>query len=900
MNYGKNALDKKLKNASSKTRKYTSMIFFGFFKTMLLLAVVCAATGISAGFGMMKGIIDSALEINIETIVPQGFATTVYDSAGNLTDTLVTAGSNRDPVTYEELPQDLIDAFVAIEDARFWTHNGLDLRSILRAAKGILTGDSSAGGGSTITQQLIKNNVFSGGAEKSFGEKLERKFQEQYLAVQLSKTMDKELVLTNYLNTINLGNNTLGVKVAARRYFDKDVSDLTLSECAVIAGITQSPTRLNPISGRERNAEKREVILQYMYDQGYITKEEQEEALADNVYDRIQNVDSTSKEASTPYSYFTDELTSQVKDALMEELGYSDTQAHNLLYSGGLQIITTQDPVLQAIVDEEVNNPDNYNIVRYSMEYRLSIAHPDGTAEHFSQGHLKNWHRDVLGDTSFDALYDSEEEARTDAENYKNYMVKEGDTVIGESITITLQPQVSFVLMDQATGQVKAISGGRGPKTANLTLNRATNVPRQPGSAFKVISSFAPALDTCGVTLGTVYYDAPYTIGTKTFRNWYSGGYQGYSSIRDGIIYSMNIVAVRCLMETVSPQLGVEYAKNFGITTLTSTDVNPATALGGLTEGVTNLELTAAYAAIANGGMYTEPIFFTKILDRDGKVLINNEPSTHRVLKDSTAFLLTDAMKDSMIGNRKFARPGAGPSATSTRAKLADMSCAGKSGTTTGNNDIWFVGFTPYYSAGIWAGYDLNQKLDKNTEGTSFHKDIWKKIMTRVHEGLPDPGFAVPDSVETASICRKSGKLAISGVCDGDPRGNAIYTEYFAKGTVPTEVCNVHVAATVCEESGQMPTDFCINRVPRVFVSIPAGETGETDDSYFTLPGICPIHTAESTILPPESEGEVSPTIPYGPGYVPSGPGTGGDNSPSYPTAPAVPTVPNVPVGPQG
>ena len=330
MNYGKNALEKKLKNTSSKTRKYTSMIFFGFFKTMLLLAVVCAAAGISAGIGMMKGIIDSAPEINIETIVPQGFATTVYDSAGNLTDTLVTAGSNRDPVTYEELPQDLIDAFVAIEDARFWTHNGIDLRSILRAAKGILTGDSSAGGGSTLTQQLIKNNVFSGGGEKSFGEKLERKLQEQYLAVQLSKTMDKELVLTNYLNTINLGNNTLGVKVAARRYFDKEVSDLTLSECAVIAGITQSPTRLNPISGRERNAEKREIILQYMFDQGYITKEEQEEALADDVYDRIQNVDSTSKEASTPYSYFTDELTSQVKDALMDKLGYSDTQSHKL------------------------------------------------------------------------------------------------------------------------------------------------------------------------------------------------------------------------------------------------------------------------------------------------------------------------------------------------------------------------------------------------------------------------------------------------------------------------------------------------------------------------------------------------------------------------------------------
>jgi len=885
MNYGKDATEKKIKDASSKTRKYTSKFCYGFFKTLLLLVVIFMGIGASVGIGMVKGIIDSAPEINIDSIVPQGFATTVYDSAGNLTDTLVTAGSNRDPATYEELPQDLIDAFVAIEDSRFWTHNGIDLRSIVRAAKGILTGDSSAGGGSTITQQLIKNNVFNGGRETSFGEKLERKLQEQYLAVQLSKTMDKELILTNYLNTINLGSNTLGVKVAARRYFDKEVSDLTLSECTVIAGITQNPSRLNPISGQEKNAEKRKVILQYMYDQGYITKEEQEEALADDVYARIQNVDSTiTKEASTPYSYFTDELTGQVKKALMEKLGYTDTQAHNLLYSGGLQIFTTQDPTLQAIVDEEVNNPENYNIVRYSIEYRLSVKRADGTTEHFSQGNMKVWHRDVLGDTNFDALYDSEEEARADAENYKAYIVKDDDEVIGESITITLQPQISFVLMDQSTGEVKAISGGRGPKTANLTLNRATGVPRQPGSTFKVITSFAPALDTCGATLGTVYYDAPYTVGTKTFRNWYSSGYQGYSSIRDGIIYSMNIVAVRCLLETVSPQLGIEYAKNFGITTLTSTDGNPALALGGLTEGVTNLELTAAYASIANGGVYTEPIFFTKILDHNGKILINNEPVTHRVLKDSTAFLLTDAMKDSLIGNRKFSRPGAGPSSTSTRAKLSNMSCAGKSGTTTGNNDIWFVGFTPYYTAGVWSGYDLNQKLSKNTEGTSYHKDIWKKIMTRVHEGLSDPGFTIPESIESAAICRKSGKLAVSGVCDQDPRGNAVYTEYFAKGSVPTEVCNVHVTATVCEESGQLATDYCTSKVPRTFISIPAGETGETDDSVFALPGECTIHTAESTILDPN--GSTYPTVPYGPGYIqiPS-------DAPS--TIPTVP-VPNV------
>ncbi len=885
MNYGKKATQKKLRDAASNTHKLTSRLFLGFIRTLLFAFLIVTAAGISTGIGMIKGIIDDAPEINIESIVPQGFATTVYDSAGNLTDTLVMAGSNRDPVTYEELPQDLIDAFVAIEDSRFWEHNGIDPRSILRAVKGVLTGDRSAGGGSTLTQQLIKNNVFNGGREQSFGEQLERKFQEQYLAVQLTKTMSKEMVLTNYLNTINLGNDCLGVKVAARRYFGKEVSDLTLSECAVIAGITQNPSKLNPISGQKANEDKRKVILQYMFDQGYISKEEQEEALADDVYSRIQTVDSITKETSTPYSYFTDELIGQVMDALMEKLGYTYNQAHNLLYSGGLQIITTQDPALQAIVDEEVNNPENYTAARYSLEYRLSVTHSDETTTHYSHANIKTWHKNTLGDAGFDALYDSEEEARADAENFKASILQEGDKVIGESVTLSLQPQVSFVLMDQVTGQVKAISGGRGPKTDSLTLNRATNVPRQPGSTFKVITAFAPAIDTRGATLGTVYYDTPYTIGSKTFRNWYSSGFQGYSSIREGIVYSMNIVAVRCFMETVSPQLGVEYAQNFGITTLTDTDYNPATSLGGLTKGVTNLELTAAYASIANGGVYTKPIFFTRILDRNGKELISMEPETHRVLKDSTAFLLTDAMAESMISNRKFSRSGSGPSSTSTRAKLPNMSCAGKSGTTTSNNDIWFVGYTPYYTAGIWGGCDLNQNLSSQNGGTSFHKDIWRKIMTRVHEGLADPGFKVPDSVETAQICRKSGKLAVAGVCSGDPRGNAVYTEYFAKGTVPTEVCNNHVAATVCAESGKMPTEFCPEKSTGVFISIPAGETGETDDSVFSLPGPCPIHTAASTILPPEETEPESPSFPrgpgYGPGYVSPGNSSGPTQAPS-------------------
>ncbi len=853
MNYGKNGTERRLKALQSRKKKYVSRLSFSIAKLVFVLFLFLGVTGAGMGFGMINGIIEQAPELDLESIVPAGYATTVYDSAGNLTDTLVKTGSNREEATYDELPKDLINAFVAIEDARFWQHNGIDLRSIARAVWGILTGEYS-GGASTITQQLIKNNVLGGGGEDNWGDRIERKIQEQYLALQLDKSMSKELIITNYLNTINLGNNTLGVKVAAKRYFNKDVSDLTLSECTVLAGITQNPSRLNPISGREANEERRRIILQNMVDQGYITPDEQEEALADDVYDRIQDVDMLTRENSTPYSYFTDELIDQVMDALMDQLGYSESQASNLLYSGGLQIYTTQDPKLQAIVDEEVNDPDNYSAAKYSVEYRLSVTHADGTTEHFSEHNLESWHKNVLND-SYSGLYESQEAAQNDVDQYRTWQLKEDDEVIGESLTMVLQPQVSFVLMDQYTGEVKAISGGRGEKTASRTLNRASDVVRQPGSVFKVITCFAPAIDTCGATLGTVYYDAPYTVGDKTFRNWYSSGFLGYSNIREGIIYSMNLVAVRCLMETVTPQLGIEYAKNLGITSLVDSDITAAAALGGLTNGVSNLELTAAFSAIANGGVYTKPIFFTKILDHNGRVLIDNQPETKRVLKDSTAFLLTDAMADSLEANRHFSGPEISVNSTSTRAALSGMSAAGKSGTTTNNVDVWFVGFTPYYTAGVWGGCDNNQQLSAGNGGTSFHKDIWRKIMTRVHEGMSDPGFAVPDSVETAEICRKSGKLAIPGVCSADPRGNAVYTEYFAKGTVPTEVCDHHTRATVCSDSGMLATEYCPHRTTGVFMTIPAGETTVTDDSRYALPGSCTVHGSSSVIINPNLSG---------------------------------------------
>lgn len=819
MKFTRHSIENRLYEMKSKRARIWHR-FTGILKTVILFCFVASLfLGASFGYGLFRGILDSAPDIHKIHVGPTSYATKIYDKKGNLMSTLVTEGSNRERVSYEELPKDMINAFVAIEDERFWRHNGIDFRSILRAVRGVVSDDSSAGGGSTITQQLLKNNVFGGGLHEGKFEKYVRKIQEQYLALELEdqpgldKKEIKKSILTEYLNTINLGANTLGVKVAARRYFNKEVSELSLSESTVIAAITKNPSKLNPITHPENNAVRRKQVLHNMLSQGYIDESRYQEALNDPVYERIQNINLVTQGEDKPYSYYTDELTEQVVDALMERLDYKKEDATKLLYSGGLTIYANQDPDLQAIVDQEINNPENYDTAKYSISWRYTLQHEDGTIVNFSEKDIEKYLKEGKG-ISFNGLYTSKDQANKRIEEFKEKVTVDSDRILGETVDYVLEPQASFVLMDPHTGEVLALTGGRGEKKQSKTLNRASNVLRQPGSTFKIITSFAPAIDLYGATLASTYYDSEYTLGNKTFKNWYSGGYLGFQSIRDGIVYSLNIVAVRCLMETVKPERGYQYAESLGITSLVKDDENPALALGGLTRGVSNLELTQAFSAIANGGELEKAKFFSKIVDQDGKVLIDTtEDKPTQVMKATTAYLLTDAMKESMESNRAFASD-VRVSSTSTRAHFDGMSQAGKSGTTSNNRDIWFIGYTPYYIGGVWGGCDDNQvlkdaKTGEYNGGTGFHKDIWRKIMTKIHEGKTDPGFSKPEDIVEAQVCRKSGKLPTSG-CYQDYRGSAVITELFAKGTVPTEKCTYHTswgAMLVPENLRDLDTD---------------------------------------------------------------------------------------------
>lgn len=843
MNYGKKGASDKQKALTSKTTMIGRKFSVTMFKVFIVCFIAAAVIGICAGIGIFKGVIESAPTISPYDVTPKKYLTSVYDANGDIITKLVSSGSNREQKPIEEIPKDLQNAFVAIEDERFYDHNGIDIKGIIRAGvKGLTTGNFSEGA-STITQQLLKNNVFEGWTEENtFTQRLKRKIQEQYLAINLEKTMTKEAILENYLNSINLGQNTLGVQAASLRYFNKDVSELTISECAVIASITQNPSANNPISHPEKNAERREKVLKNMLKHEYITQSEYDDAISDDVYSRIQTVNANNGSASV-YTYFVDELTEQVMEQLQEELGYTQTQAYNALYSGGLSIYTTQDPEIQKICDEEFANPDNYPAgTEVALTYRLTVTSSDGTVTNYSEESLKNYFKenDSIGYT---LVYPNEEAAKEAVERYKEAILEADDEIV-ESITVTPQPQASVVIMDQYDGQVKAIVGGRGEKEASLTLNRATNTTRLPGSTFKILSTYAPALDTAGMTLATVQDDTEYNYNSGRPVSNYDGKYKGLTTLRQAITRSMNVVTVKTLTD-ITPQLGYNYLLNFGFTTLVESrtldngkvlsDINQSLALGGITDGVTNLELTAAYAAIANNGTYTEPVFYTKILDHDGNVLIDNTPKTKTVIKESTAYLLTSAMQDVVTVG------------TGTALNFGTMPIAGKTGTTSDYRDLWFSGFTPYYTCSVWGGYDTNNTLSNST---SYHKKLWRSIMEKVHMGLERKEFTIPDGLETAVICKKSGKLAVTGLCDSDPRGSMVTTESFAKGTAPTEVCDTHIKLATCAITNLPASPYCpeINySSEQVFIIRPEGSTGITDDSAYELPAdynvnMCPVH----------------------------------------------------------
>lgn len=773
--YGESNIFRRLKDIPRrKTRRKKKKIVmaarcaFGGFLSLGLI-VLCL------GAGSYKGIVASAPAVSEVNIGPGKYATFVYDTEGKQIQQINEVQSNRVRVSIEDIPEYMQHAVVAIEDSRFYEHNGIDLHGMARAAMtAIVSGFQKTEGASTITQQLIKNNIFTDWTDESFLQSVERKLQEQHLAVELEQYLTeqgqdaKSVILEEYLNTVNFGEGAYGIQKAAQTYFGKNCKDLTLSECAVLAAIPQNPTKWNPRQNPKENARRRETVLNYMRNQEWINQEELEEALEDNVYDRILANNKDQSQINV-YSYFIDELIDQVQEDLVEEKGYTESQAISMVYNGGLRIYSTQDTRIQEIMESEFENEANYpEEVCFKLDWTLTVEEADGNRVDYDEETLAGYFREK--DSSFSGIYESQEQAGRCIDEYKGVVVKSGDKIVNERTSYAAQPQAAMTVIEQSTGYVRGIVGGRGEKTASLILNRAADTYRQPGSVFKILSAYGPALNDGKITLAAHIQDEAYTYEDGTPIRNADNRYHGSVSVRQAIRNSYNIPAVKVLTD-ITPAKGFEYLQKLGFSSLNAeTDIIQPLALGGITKGVNNLELTAAYAAVAGGGIYREPVMYTKVTDQEGNVILQNEVEGQNVFKESTAYLLTSAMEDVVSEG------------TGTGFRLQNMHVAGKTGTANDYRDLTFVGYTPYYTAAIWAGYDNSQEVPEQQR--TFHQTLWKNVMNRIHESFPDKEFEQPSSVTRKAVCANSGLLAGIGC-------SPVY-EYFAEDNIPKETCTVH------------------------------------------------------------------------------------------------------------
>lgn len=725
---------------------------FKYLFIMVLVAVL--AGGCFVGYLIVK-----APSLNKDDATPDGYLTVILDQNGKEILSLHDSESNRVYVELPLIPEDLQHAFVAIEDSRFYSHSGVDAKGIARAMfVAIKSGFKFTQGGSTITQQLVKNNVLTTWtSEDGMYDKVCRKIQEIYLSVSLEKKHDKDWILENYLNTINLGGGTRGVQTASQYYFGKNPSELTLAQCALIAGITKNPNGYNPFKNLDKSLERQHLVLKDMLEQGYITEEAYNEAMAEDIASEL-DTNHLNYASSQVFSYFEDALLETIVEDLCAQYDMDSNEAWNMLYSGGLTIQSTQDSDLQSICEKKVQDS---------------------------------------------SLYDSDEE-------------------------------VSVVMTDVSTGAVLAMVGGREEKTASLIYNRATDSERQPGSTIKIVGEYAAALDNNLVSLGTVYEDAAMTYSNgDSFKNAYSE-YKGKITLRDAIAYSSNTVAVMAYRE-VGFDTVKEYLDAFGLYTLRKEKDNEALAIGGTSGGVTNLEMTAAYNAIAAGGSYVAPYYYTTVTDHDGNVILQNDADAARrqVISEETADLLTSAMVSVMSDG------------TGTSADFRGMDLAGKSGTTNGNKDLWFMGYSPYYTCGVWGGFDDNSEQSSS----SYVKTLWRNIMQEAVSvkgySYYDKTFTKSSDLESATICTKCGKLAITGLCDNTAQGDMTRTEYFKSGTRPATSCSCHQEVIICSESGMRASNYCPeeSQTKMAYLISASKDTADEDYCIDSVPATtCSVH----------------------------------------------------------
>ena len=641
---------------------------------------------------------------------------------------------NRKIITYSEMGPYLPNAYVAIEDKRFYDHSGIDLtRTMSAAIQYVLRGGHSSYGGSTITQQLVKN-LKSDKDDTGFAG-VTRKIREMSRAYQIEQMLSKQQILEQYLNIIYVGGTTIcGVENGAKYYFSKSAKDLDLAEAAFLAGINHSPNSYNPFwnEGDEDVTKaiktRTKTVLAEMKDQNRISDNAEE---AEKLYNEaVAEVDAglKFKEGSfnnaTQMSYHTDAAIKEVVSDLAELKDIDEKAARSLLVSGGYKIYTTQNTEIQKRMEKEYVK-DEY------IYYARTTGGPKENKEHTQSG---------------------------------------------------------MVIIDNKTGYVIGCMGGLGTDVDATGYNRAIQAPRQTGSAIKPLANVIPGLEEGVITAATVYDDRRADFGggyaPKNVAN-----YRGLTTVRKAIEVSSNVVNMK-ILSNVGPSKAIKYLQDMGLSHVNpDLDNNLALSIGGMSEGATPLEMAAAYEAIANGGEYTEPTFYTKVEDSNGNVILESKQEKRRVMEETTAYITADILKDVVTGS----------SGTAYMCKISGMDVAAKTGTTDSKKDKWLCGFTPYYSAATWVGYDTPEEVRYGNANAA--QQIWARIMKDIHSDLKDAKFVKPSGITTATVCLQSGKLATKSCTQK-------YTEIFKAGTVP-KYCEGHDKVKICKETGKLATEYC-------------------------------------------------------------------------------------------
>ena len=759
------------------TRKpnFVVSVLLNTVRVLILLVALAGVAGLGALAGIAKGYVDTAPELNLVALDSQAQTSFIYDSKDNLI-TEYKGTENRVLVSLNAMPRRLRDAFIAVEDARFYSHSGVDLKRIVGAFVFNLT-SSGTQGGSTITQQLIKNTLLS--SEQSY----KRKIQEAYLALQLEGRYSKDQILESYLNTIYLGENYYGVQVAAQGYFGKELGDLTLRECAILAGTTNNPYYYNPRRNLyTRRSEDRDYaavtnnrtdyVLRCMYENQFITREEYETAL-DPATANVLREAPASGDSMYAYPHYVEYAVKEVVSILLRLNGLEDNAANRALMenkfrTGGYHVKLAIDTNIQETVENTLQNWSKYPSLRDPADKVYRTKNADGT------------------------------------------------------YTETVEPQAACAVLDYRTGELKAIVGSRTKVTARKTLNRATDMKMPVGSSIKPIAVYAPALEL-GRSPASVVYNIPAPItgwkdakGNNSWPKNYGGaGYVGPETLRTAMAKSHNTSAASTLMTMVGVDRSVDFLHRLGIDD-GHIDATPfGLSLG--SSGITPLQMTVAFGVLANGGVYQDPISVLGISDSMGHVVWDGHQrqERRRVFSDSTSWMIVDMLKTAV------------QSGTGGSAKIKGQVVAGKTGTNSDQKGVFFSGLTGYYASALWIGHDNYKALSSKSTGSGAAAPLWQAYMSKIHEGL-DKNKEILDGDPAAyglvkvTTCVVSGQLATEA-CRNDAMGYGVVTDWWARGTEPTVSCQMHSTQMICADTGMLASPYCPNQIQRGVVTIPTG-----------------------------------------------------------------------------